>query len=183
MAATRSDAVGFVVMLAGPGVPGLDILVEQGEIINEAAGAPPEITAMNGRVQRALAQIVRDEPDADVAALLMRTAMEAEIDALPEDIKQAAGAQLSASVDQSIQQMNTPCFPFRSWPSWAKRTCKYRRSRAYRRSRPPSHEVGIPTLPYRSCPDSIISSRKPIRGLPQSTSASKRPSTPRPWSS
>jgi len=112
MAATRSDAVGFVVMLAGPGVPGLDILVEQGELINEAAGAPPEITAMNGRVQRALAQIVRDEPDADVAALLMRTAMEAEIDALPEDIKQAAGAQLSASVDQSIQQMNTPWFRF-----------------------------------------------------------------------
>ena len=113
MAASQSNSVGFVVMLAGPGVTGLEILTEQGRLINEAAGASSEVTAMNTRIQNALAEIVRDEADPDVAAPLMKAAMQAEFDGLSAELKAAAGEGLSESViDQTIQQLNTPWFRF-----------------------------------------------------------------------
>jgi pimeloyl-ACP methyl ester carboxylesterase len=100
-------------MLAGPGVTGLEILTEQGRLINEAAGASSEVTAMNTRIQNALAEIVRDEADPDVAAPLMKAAMQAEFDGLSAELKAAAGEGLSESViDQTIQQLNTPWFRF-----------------------------------------------------------------------
>ncbi len=41
MVAARNPDVAFIVMMAGPGVPGDEILLEQGVLISEAAGASP----------------------------------------------------------------------------------------------------------------------------------------------
>jgi uncharacterized protein len=113
MAATRSSTVGFVVMLAGPGVTGLEILIEQGRLINDAAGAAPEVTALNARIQESLAAIIASEPDAEVAAPLMKTAMRAEFDGISPELRAAAGDAFSdAVIDQTVQQLNTPWFRF-----------------------------------------------------------------------
>jgi uncharacterized protein len=113
MAANESDEVAFVVMLAGPGVPGLDILVEQGKLINEAAGTPPEITEINTRIQTRLAEIVAKEPDAATAEPLLRAAMEAELDKLPAEVKAAAGDALGErAITTTVRQFNSPWFRY-----------------------------------------------------------------------
>lgn len=113
MAAGRSDEVAFIVMLAGPGVPGIDVLVAQGRLINRAAGTPEEVVEMNARVQTGLAEIVRDETDPDVAESRMRALLAAEFNGLPPAIREAVGEALSeATIDRTIAQFSSPWFRF-----------------------------------------------------------------------
>jgi pimeloyl-ACP methyl ester carboxylesterase len=113
LAASRSDAVGYVVMLAGTGVPGLDVLVEQGRLIGSASGTAPAITELNARVQTRLAAIVEEEPDSDAAAIRMRAAMREEIGRLDPQLREAAGEALGdQAIDQSVAQMNSPWFRY-----------------------------------------------------------------------
>ncbi len=113
MAANRSGAVAYVVMLAGPGVPGIDILIEQGRLINQAMGTPPVITEMNMALQRRLADIVAEEPDPEAAATRMRAAFVELVETLPANIREAAGEQLGeAAIEQTVTQMNSNWFRF-----------------------------------------------------------------------
>lgn len=113
MAANRSDDVAFIIMLAGPGVPGIDILVAQGVLINRVGGASEHIIELNTRIQTGLADIVAAEPDPDVADPLMWSFMRELIDMLPDDVREAAGAALSdATIDQTVKQLNSPWFRF-----------------------------------------------------------------------
>lgn len=59
MAAVRSNGVDFVVMLAGPGLPGDEILYLQATLIGRAEGASEEAIAANLAVQKRLFGIVR----------------------------------------------------------------------------------------------------------------------------
>lgn len=113
MAAARSESVDYVVMLAGPGVTGLEVLVEQGRLINTASGAPPEMTAFNSRLQTRLAEVGVDNPDPDVAAPLMTAAIEEEIAALSGPTREMAAAALSPqAIEQTVQQMNSRWFRY-----------------------------------------------------------------------
>ncbi len=113
LAASRSTTVAHVVMLAGPGVPGIDVLVEQGILINEAAGTPAGMTSFNTRIQRGLAAIVAEESDAETAAELMRAAIQEEIGALEPGLREAAAAGFTdETVSRTISQMNSPWFRF-----------------------------------------------------------------------
>jgi uncharacterized protein len=113
MAAARSDRVGFVVMLAGPGVTGLDILVEQGRLINAAAGQASPLADFNARVQTVLAEVVAREPDPEAASVQMRAAIVAEVEALPEGMRETVRAGFpEQAIDQAIAQMNSPWFRF-----------------------------------------------------------------------
>jgi pimeloyl-ACP methyl ester carboxylesterase len=113
MAASRSGDVDYVVMLAGPGVSGLEILVEQGRLINEAAGVPDEITAFNGRIQRRLAGIAAADTDLTSAAASMRTAMREEMAGLTAENRALVEASLTdQAIEQSVAQMNSPWFRF-----------------------------------------------------------------------
>jgi len=114
LAASRSERVAYIVMLAGPGVPGIDILVAQGELINRAGGAPEVIIEMNSRVQRSLADIVKREPDPEVAGPLMRAIMRDELENLPSDIKEALPESQvgDVAINTTVNQINSPWFRF-----------------------------------------------------------------------
>ena len=73
LVASRDDAIAFVVLLAGPGVPGADVIVEQVRAIAQAAGAPPAIAAQNAAMQRGLMDLLLKTPD-DAAAQAAITA-------------------------------------------------------------------------------------------------------------
>ena len=114
LAAIRSEKVAYIVMLAGPGVPGIDILVAQGQLIGLAAGAPEAVIEMNSRVQRALADIAKEEPDAQKAGPIMRSAMREEIALLPPAIMEAIPeSQIGdAAINTTVNQFNSPWFRF-----------------------------------------------------------------------
>ena len=63
IAATRSTDVAFIVMMAGPGLPGEDILYLQGAAIAKAAGAPDAAIAANRAVLEKIFTIVKTVDD------------------------------------------------------------------------------------------------------------------------
>ncbi|MBZ5612090.1 MAG: alpha/beta fold hydrolase [Acidobacteriia bacterium] len=67
LAASRSDDVAFVVMLAGPGVTLEQVLYKQGELIRRAAGADDEAVALGRSVQEMMIGVLKSEPDEKAA--------------------------------------------------------------------------------------------------------------------
>jgi uncharacterized protein len=94
--AQRAD-VAFVVLLAGPGLPGGEILMLQAEALSRASGSTPEQTATALRFQEQIQAILRAEPDADLrrerVREMLRTALAAmtpaERAAIPADRESA----------------------------------------------------------------------------------------------
>ncbi|HWV56813.1 MAG TPA: alpha/beta hydrolase, partial [Longimicrobiales bacterium] len=62
VAARRSD-VAFLILLAGPGLPGEEILYMQGRAIGRAMGASEDAIRLNYEIQRATFDVLRTEPD------------------------------------------------------------------------------------------------------------------------
>ena len=113
IAADRSDEVSYIVMLAGPGVPGIDILIAQGELINRAGGAPEEVIELNQRIQAGLADIVAEESDREAAAQKMKSFIEREVATLSEQMRASAAAGLSEeAISRTVAQFNSPWFRF-----------------------------------------------------------------------
>ncbi|SEI53868.1 hypothetical protein SAMN05216327_102323 [Dyadobacter sp. SG02] len=63
IAASRSKDIGFVVSLAGPGAPGLEILALQTELIAQAGGVDQAGMALLKKSNREIAGILRATPD------------------------------------------------------------------------------------------------------------------------
>jgi pimeloyl-ACP methyl ester carboxylesterase len=66
MVANRSRDVAFIVMMAGTGVPGDQILLAQGEAISKVSGVPAEQIATNLELQHQMLNIVKQESDPKV---------------------------------------------------------------------------------------------------------------------
>jgi uncharacterized protein len=63
MVAAKSKDVAFIVLLAGPGIIGEQILYEQGKLINKAAGMTDDQTQQNQKMQEAIFNIILNETD------------------------------------------------------------------------------------------------------------------------
>ncbi len=63
MAATQSNDVAFVVLLAGTGVPGRDVVVKQSELVMEAQKTPPFMRTSQLELQRSLLDIGMQSTD------------------------------------------------------------------------------------------------------------------------
>jgi pimeloyl-ACP methyl ester carboxylesterase len=103
MVAARNHDVALIVMLAGPGVDGLDILLEQGRLISKAYGVDDARLQKATALRQQLFDIARDEKDPDAAAAKARQALAAQAKDLgvPED-----------AIDTLIKQINTDWFRF-----------------------------------------------------------------------
>lgn len=75
LAARRSGHVAFIVMLAGPGLPGAEIAVLQTRELQKAAGAPPQVVDFNVALQRRAIEIMIRNFDEET----MRTEVDAAI--------------------------------------------------------------------------------------------------------
>lgn len=94
MVAARNADVAFIVMMAGSGVGGEDILISQTQLISEASGTPHEAAEKNAADERAVLDIVRQEAD---------------IDALK---KKLAGLIPEAQMDAAIKPLTSPWFRY-----------------------------------------------------------------------
>jgi uncharacterized protein len=101
--ATRDPATAFIVMMAGPGVDGADILREQGRLIGKAMGADDAQVAKADDLRQQMFTLVRDEKDPTVAAAKLRT--------LASDYAKSNGFPESA-IDAQIAAVNSDWFRF-----------------------------------------------------------------------
>jgi fermentation-respiration switch protein FrsA (DUF1100 family) len=63
MVAARNTAVAFIVLMAGPGVPGEDILLAQNTLLAQAAGVPEEQITQNTALLKGVFEILKNEKD------------------------------------------------------------------------------------------------------------------------
>jgi uncharacterized protein len=115
MVAARAPGVAFVVLLAGPGVTGERILVEQGRLILTAGGAGPEKLAEQVALQEHIFRAVRGQADWDSLRAMMMAMGRREIALLPEVQRQAIGDPekfLARTVDPQIEGSKGPWMKF-----------------------------------------------------------------------
>ena len=103
MVAADDPRVAFVVLMAGPGVDGLDILMEQGRLIAKAMGATDAQIADATALRKAMFEIVRSEKDPTAAAAKLKVTLAAYAKA--HDLPQTG-------VDAQVGQVNTEWFRF-----------------------------------------------------------------------
>ena len=116
IAATRSDDVSYIVLMAGTGVNGERILYAQGALINRAAGATEEQIERNQELQRAMFDILKSEPDPERAAAVLTETVRTAFEAMPDAQRAQAGITDDESLDQvvnmQVTQFNTPWFRY-----------------------------------------------------------------------
>lgn len=106
--APEARNVAYLVLLAGPGVPLGEILVEQNRLILRARGVPAAFIDADVSMLERLIEIALGEPDRKRAATAMRSALTDYAATLPE----AARIPLAAQIEQQVQQMNS------GWMRW-----------------------------------------------------------------
>lgn len=103
--ANNSKDVSYLILLAGPGVTGEQILYEQGELLNKAAGLTDEQTRQNKKLQEAIFNILLTEKDpAKQLDRLQKTYTNGRYFMMNDDQKNAVNA--------AINGINTPWFKF-----------------------------------------------------------------------
>ena len=108
-AAVKSSDVAFIVLLAGTGVNGEEILYSQGKLIAKAAGASDEAADKNQEMQKKIFAIVKESDDPTVAAIKL-VALVSELKAgLTEEQKKAVEASAGLA-EQQMKMVLTPWF-------------------------------------------------------------------------
>jgi pimeloyl-ACP methyl ester carboxylesterase len=111
MVAARSDDVAFLVMLAGPGVTGEEILYRQAELIAAASGAGPEVISRNRDLQARLFGVLKQETDDAIAQKKLEGIITAAMEEMGEEEREAIGLPDEA-VELQVQALLSPWFRF-----------------------------------------------------------------------
>jgi pimeloyl-ACP methyl ester carboxylesterase len=104
MVAAHSREVAFIVMMAGTGIPGEQILYRQSELLLRAEGHSERMIELNRELQQHLFAVLKSDNDE-------RTIRE-ELDKLIDDIPAAERRALLANLDAQLALMMTPWFRF-----------------------------------------------------------------------
>jgi pimeloyl-ACP methyl ester carboxylesterase len=106
LAASRSNAVAFVVLLAGPGVPGREVLVRQMALALRVAGVDEERIERSEAAERKLIDLILDGAERSAIESQLRRLIEAQGGGAADAQDEAA----SAAATRGAEQMTTPWF-------------------------------------------------------------------------
>ena len=106
LVASQSSDVAFIVMLAGPGLPGEELLYMQGALLVKAAGGSAEALAVQRGSQELIFTVLKQEKDNNVAGKRIRDEFEKRMAGAGE----AERAEARNTVDAQLGQMLTPWF-------------------------------------------------------------------------
>jgi hypothetical protein len=106
--ATRSADVAFLVLMAGPGLPGDEILYLQGAAIGKAAGASDAQMAANRGVQEQIFRVVKEAKDTTAMTAGLQQLERQLLAGIPEAQRGAAGGAL----DAQLAAVSTPWFRY-----------------------------------------------------------------------
>jgi pimeloyl-ACP methyl ester carboxylesterase len=98
MLAARNSSVAFIVMMAGPGIPGDELLVEQTLLISEANGQTHETAEKAAGEERIILSLVKDETDSAVLEKKLR--------------EQLTGQVPEAQIGAAIKSTSSPWFRY-----------------------------------------------------------------------
>jgi fermentation-respiration switch protein FrsA (DUF1100 family) len=115
LVAARSDRPRFLVLLAGPGVPGRDILLTQTRAIAELQSASQTAMATNDRVLLGAFRVVAETDDAAESAERIREVLASEIEKLDPEERSAAGIPADDPgpwLDAQVAEFNSPWMRF-----------------------------------------------------------------------
>ena len=98
MLAARNSSVAYIVMMAGPGIPGDELLVEQTLLIAEANGQTHETAEKAAGEERIILSLVKDETDSAVLEKKLR--------------EQLTGQVPEAQIGAAIKSTSSPWFRY-----------------------------------------------------------------------
>ena len=111
MVAEMSDEVAYYVMMAGPGLPGKDILILQGELIARAGGMPAPLIEKMMTVNKKLYKTAIEYGNSDDLDEHLEKAITALQDELKPEEAQAIGLVQERN-EQLISQLSSPWFQY-----------------------------------------------------------------------
>jgi uncharacterized protein len=91
MVAAESDEVAFIVLMAGPGLTGEEILRLQADLISRAMGVPAEQRRANRVLQESMFPVVKEEEDMERRRARIGEVLEDFLDGLAESERRAMG--------------------------------------------------------------------------------------------
>ena len=106
--ATRSADVAFIVLMAGPGLPGDEILYLQAAAIGKASGAADAQLAANRTVQEQIFRIVKEEKDLTLMTARLQELKQQILSGVPDAQRGAASGML----DAQMAAVATPWFRY-----------------------------------------------------------------------
>ncbi|MDZ7288497.1 MAG: alpha/beta hydrolase [candidate division KSB1 bacterium] len=115
MVAVQVPEVAFIVLMAGTGITGEEILYLQGALIAKAQGASEETIAKSRDLQKRLFAVIKQETDKAEAERKLRPILTQALTELTDDEKRALGfssANLDTLVKIQIKQMLSPWFRY-----------------------------------------------------------------------
>ncbi|MHC4949133.1 MAG: alpha/beta hydrolase family protein [Planctomycetota bacterium] len=104
MVAAESDDIAFIVLLAGPGVPGDELLRVQGEKIMRAGGAADAAVEEVRARQELVFRLVREEASAEEIRAAMEPVVEAQLAALAVDDP----AAIEDALAEQLERLGSP---------------------------------------------------------------------------
>lgn len=111
MAAARSDSVAYIVLLAGPGMPSVELLALQGKLIGMAGGTPAEKAERSAKASQEILGMIRDDKPAEELRAAIRRETELEAADEPEIAKlspEAREKKIAEMVDAQMAQVGSP---------------------------------------------------------------------------
>ena len=111
LAASRSAQVAFVVMMAGPGIPGAELLPLQSERIQRAMGASEAEAQAQTEAMRAMLALIAAGADSAALRTKAEALAQAQVAALPDSLRPSA-TELSQELDQQLRSMSQPWFRY-----------------------------------------------------------------------
>ena len=111
MAAVQTDDIAFIVLMAGTGLTGEEILYLQGALIARANGADEESIAKNREQQQELFSVLKQETDSLKAAQKMREILKRSFEEESKQEKEKI-TEANSTIDLQISQIMTRWFRF-----------------------------------------------------------------------
>lgn len=109
--ASQASDVAFVVMLAGPGVNGEEIMMKQGELISRANGEPDSAIQNSLVLQKRIFSIVKQETDTAAARRKLSIVLKEAVQARSDEEKKK-NPVTDADIEAQLSRVNSPWFRF-----------------------------------------------------------------------
>jgi pimeloyl-ACP methyl ester carboxylesterase len=111
IAAVKSPDVAFIVLLAGTGLTGEEILYLQSDLILKSIGASEKVQAMERSSSEQIFDVIKHEQDRAVAETKIRKIMTDSLGKLSDQEKEALGAS-EAAIEVQLKMILSPWFRF-----------------------------------------------------------------------